>query len=196
MIVKICGVRDLPSAQACASHGADWVGLNFVTGRRRAITVEQALALLPHLGDCRPVGVFLGQTEAEIEAVCDAVPLWAAQLHGPYTAAFRARLQARGLVVIQAGWIGGLDLAAPAVDHHLVDSREPGSGQRFDPALLTARPAHRLILAGGLDPSNVAAVVRTHRPAGVDCASGIETDGAPDPRRIAAFIRAAREAVA
>lgn len=194
LIVKICGVRDVPSAQACARHGADWAGLNFVDGRRRCVPVDRAVELCSRLGDCKPVGVFLGQSEVEIEAVVAAVPLWGVQLHGSYRLGFRASLRARGLRVIQASWIGAIDLDVGGVDHFLVDNREPGSGARFDPARLDGQPVERLILAGGLRPGNVAAVVAAHRPAGVDCASGIETDGHPDPARIAAFIHAAREA--
>lgn len=196
LIVKICGVRDQASAEACATHGADWAGLNFVPGRRRQISVEIAHALIPWLGECRPVGVFLGQTEAEIDAIVEAVPLFGVQLHDAFSPAFRKGLRARGLRVIQAGWVETLKLHQTAVDHFLVEDREPGSGIRFDPAALIDRPADRLILAGGLTPENVGALVRAHRPAGVDCASGIEVDGAPDPARIGAFIRAAREAAA
>ena len=51
-------------------------------------------------------------------------------------------------------------------------------------------------LAGGLTPETVGEVIATVRPWLVDVASGVETDGAKDPAKIAAFVRAAKAATA
>ncbi|EKP95658.1 phosphoribosylanthranilate isomerase [Thermaerobacter subterraneus] len=86
-------------------------------------------------------------------------------------------------------------------DRVLLDAALPGqrggTGQRADWAaaawLARRRP---LILAGGLNPENVAEAVRAVRPWGVDVSSGVErARGVKDPERIARFIAAARAAV-
>lgn len=201
LIVKVCGVRDAASAQACAQHGATWAGLNCVPDRRRYVDPATARALIPALGDCKAVGVFLDQSEAEIARVADALGLWGVQIHGAVTPAACARLQARGHTVIRAvGVDDDFDAAtlAPFEDHvdaFLVDGREPGAGHRINLNRIKHLQTHRpVILAGGLHAGNVADAIAEARPAGVDCASGIETDGRPDPARIAAFLQAARPA--
>ena len=72
-----------------------------------------------------------------------------------------------------------------------------GTGQRVDDdfaiAVQTKIPMP-FILAGGLNPDNVAAAVRTVTPWGVDARSGVERDGAKDPTLVERFIQEARKA--
>ena len=72
-----------------------------------------------------------------------------------------------------------------------------GSGQLADLALAARLAArHRLLLAGGLTPDNVAAAIRAVRPWGVDAASGVEAaPGKKDSAKVRAFVQAAKAAL-
>ena len=76
----------------------------------------------------------------------------------------------------------------------LVDAPSPGSGKVFDWQLAEGAPrGRRLVLAGGLDPDNVAEAIRRVHPWGVDVSSGVEREvGKKDPMKVRAFVQAVR----
>jgi phosphoribosylanthranilate isomerase len=71
-----------------------------------------------------------------------------------------------------------------------------GSGQTADWTAAAPLAAEMpLLLAGGLNPGNVAEAIGVVRPWGVDVASGVESrPGVKDHGKIAAFVKAAIEA--
>jgi phosphoribosylanthranilate isomerase len=83
------------------------------------------------------------------------------------------------------------------VDAH-VEGQMGGTGRRAPWELLAGfDPGVPLILAGGLTPENVADAIRTVRPAGVDVASGVESEpGVKDADKVRRFIDNARDAAA
>ena len=75
----------------------------------------------------------------------------------------------------------------------LLDAYRPGipggTGETFDWDRIPVGLGPRIVLAGGLDPNNVADAVRRVRPYGVDVSGGVEAaKGIKDPRKIKAFI--------
>jgi phosphoribosylanthranilate isomerase len=124
--------------------------------------------------------------------------LRAVQLHGREPPEQARWLRDRLPMVIQALPAGDSRVRS-AADYGahviLLDAPSPGSGQVFDWALAAELPAgQRLMIAGGLDPSNVGAAIARAQPWGVDAVSGVESQpGVKDPIKLREFIAAARE---
>ena len=206
--VKICGVTRQGDAMDVASAGADYLGLNLWPGSRRHVDVERAAELAAAARAVRPsiavVGVFV---DADLATIVDAVAtvgLDLVQLHGREPAALTAALVARGLTVWRAAAMASADdvaaLAGQGAHAYLLDTPTAGhggSGRTFDWRLAAAAVAagHKVVLAGGLDPDNVAAAVAQVGPWAVDVASGVErAPGVKDRDRVARFVAAARAA--
>jgi phosphoribosylanthranilate isomerase len=196
-LVKICGICDAEAARTAAEAGADLIGLQFCSSRRR-ISPEEGRSIVNSL-DRRPqvVGVFIDQSEAEVEQVAAYVGLDLVQLHGTEPPAFRSSrplikaLKVRdGVVPGDREWPGAILLDAWSAD------QRGGTGRTWDWQLARSLVARRpVILAGGLNPGNVGDVVRSLRPYGVDVSSGVESAvRTKDPELVRAFVQAVREA--
>lgn len=202
--VKICGINDPHALDAAVDHGADWIGFNFFPPSPRHVTPAQARDLSARRpGGPLRVGLFVKPTEAAIAEVLAGVPLDILQLYGVDEAvpALRARFR---LPIWRAAGVDGtadLPLTLNGADGLVIEAKPPpdathpgGNATRFDWTLTRdwAAPGPWL-LAGGLDPENVAAAIGLSGAEAVDVSSGVESArGIKDPRRIAAFIRAAR----
>jgi len=200
VFVKICGVTRPADALAAVDATADAIGLNFVTTSRRCIDLETAGAILAVVPDhVMTVGIFQGYRADEILEITGALGLGAAQLHGGEGPAFTGMVAAGVKTVIKA--VAAESPSVRTVDGHgadivMLDAAVPGGGIPFEWSLvgdLVAR--HRILLAGGLRPDNVAEAIRTVRPWGVDVASGVETEPRHKDRdAIARFVAEARGA--
>ncbi|CAB4869533.1 unannotated protein [freshwater metagenome] len=122
-----------------------------------------------------------------------------AQLHGHEPITEVQWIRARLPFVIQAFAAHDRGIAAAVAgpaDVVLIDSAAPGTGQVFDWSLAEGMPGGlRLMLAGGLNPENIAAAIAQVRPWGVDVATGVESaPGTKDARKLRRFILSAKEA--
>ena len=201
MFVKICGITNEEDALMAVGLGADALGFVFAPSSRQ-VTAESARDIVKRLpADVLTIGVFRDQDPGEVTRTVLHAGLSGAQLHGHETPADaeKVRSVARVLFVGFAAGDPGLahvdDYGADAV---LLDAEVPGSGHVFDWSLAESIPiGKRVILAGGLDPRNVADGIATVRPWGVDVSSGVQVTGDPtrkDAVKVHAFIKAAREA--
>ena len=200
--VKLCGIRTPEGAEAAGASGASHAGLLFVPGRKRAIDLATAKALLPLLGGATPVSVFLDASrEAILETVSALGTDWV-QLHGDEPPELTEALAQEGLQVIRAlspAQAADTEAVARHAEHaklFLLDGASPGSGARVPEAELRALVARLPLpvwIAGGLDPSNVAAALAATGADGADVASGIEEGGHPSPARMKAFVEEARK---
>lgn len=210
VLVKVCGLSDVDQALACASAGADWLGLNFHPPSPRCIGLDRAAEIAAALpSTTRAIGVFVDEPIDRIRAAAERVGLWAVQLHGDETPADVARLgDSRVIKAFRlrsaADWPRVLAFVREvanlggALEGILVDAYVPGqaggTGQTIAEELLDLMAGTpRLILAGGLNRGNVARLVARVRPFMVDVASGVESaPGRKDPAEVAAFVRAVR----
>ncbi len=204
---KICGLTRPDEALAAVAAGADAVGFVFVPGTPRFIAAEPAAEIIRQLPPfVAKVGLFVNADTQTVARTIAQTGIDTVQLHGEETPEF-AR-QFRGAVkVIKAFRIRGaeslaaLAAYADAADAWLLDAFVPGThggtGARFDwEHAVTARGLGKaIILAGGLTPDNVAEAVRRVGPFAVDVSSGVEAaPGRKDPAKVAAFLRAVRQA--
>jgi phosphoribosylanthranilate isomerase len=208
--VKICGITRPDDGRHAARAGADAIGLVFYPPSPRYVSPRQAadiVAALPPF--VTTVGLFVDAPPEQIAALLEQVPLDMLQFHGDESPEYCAAFQRPWIKALRMR--DGVDPRAEADRYGaagarglLVDSYVPGvpggTGERFDWDRLPADPPLPLVLAGGLDPANVAEAVRRVRPWAVDVSGGVEVlgvdgrrqGGIKDPGAVSAFIRAAR----
>jgi len=198
MILKICGITNWEDAAAAMEAGANAIGFNFYSRSPRSIEPESA-ARIASMPGVRRVGVFVNETRARVEEIARIAALDVAQLHGDETPADYPATMA----VWKAARVNsGFDLTrfddCPA-EALLLDGDAGelygGAGRSFD-WRLAAGGTRRIILAGGLDASNVAAAITLVRPWGVDACSRIErAPGQKDHKKMTEFLQAAMAAL-
>lgn len=207
--VKICGVRSAEDAAKCVAAGADAVGMLLAPSPRR-ITLDEARGIVKSLPPFVTAVIVMMPSSAKeaIEAALSIHP-GAIQLQGdePPEMLERIKKSLPGTRLIKAVHVGSGHEVEKAgtyegvADAILLDTMSPnrgGSGQTHDWSVSREAAASLkmpVVLAGGLNPHNVAAAVKAVRPFAVDVASGVEAEGrVKDMALIETFIRNAREA--
>lgn len=198
VLVKICGITCLEDALAAVSFGADAIGFVFAESPRRVdpLTVAEIVRRIP--GETETVGVFANDTVDRIREILDECGLTAVQLHGDESEMFAEDLGCKVIKALRVGNGTVPDYRAFPNAVLLMDTYVPGclggTGQCFDRNLaLEAAAARPIILAGGLNPDNVAEAVAEVRPYGVDVSGGVEREpGRKDHGKLERFIRRAK----
>ncbi|MDH4368161.1 MAG: phosphoribosylanthranilate isomerase [Dehalococcoidia bacterium] len=210
--VKICGIRDRAHALAAVEAGADFIGIVFAPSQRRVAPAqarEIANAVKKISAATKVVGVFVNAPVFQISEIADFCALDVVQLSGneswedcnkivnPIIKAVRigrkspedicAELSAASKLLAGRRFVTLLDSE--------VEGKYGGTGESFnwDLAQEVAKK-FPVIIAGGLDPENVAMLIERVAPWGVDVSSGVETAGVKDASKIKAFIEAVRKA--
>lgn len=207
---KICGLCRPEDARLASEAGANYLGVILAPGPRRR-EPDEARAIWDGLSGHR-VGVFVDPTEEEVVQLAQGLRLDVVQLHGCEEPEFcrrvRETIPASVWKAVRLRDEGVLDAAldrySRSVDGVLLEGWSPkgigGVGARLDWSRLDAArrrwPSGRhLILAGGLNPGNVAAAIRAVRPDVVDVSSGVEAElGVKDPEAVRAFLREVQRA--
>lgn len=210
--VKICGLQDVEVLKSMINLPVDHIGFVFAKSKRQ-VTAQQASDLVRMIKKWEipkqpeSVGVFVNPEMEELAALLQEVKLDIIQLHGQESAQFCREVKARfGVKVFKVFSvqednerdIRNLDEYIGALDGLLLDTYDPlyggGSGQSFDWRRIepyqtwTRQEGIPLIIAGGLHPGNVGALLEQFSPDGVDVSSGVETEGIKDISKIRAFV--------
>lgn len=187
MRTKICGITRLEDAEAAVLAGAWAVGLNHWEGSPRRVGLdiaEEIGAVLKRR--CEVVGVFVNASLDEVARAAEREQLTMVQLHGDEGQQFiREAARRTGCRTIKAHRVRSQaevrSASSYGADFDLFDahrlSTRGGTGESFDWELIANRSgATPAILAGGLNPGNVAEAIATGRPDAIDVASGVEIE--------------------
>lgn len=211
--VKICGIRDVNSARMAVDAGADAIGL--LVGQRHPSSdfIDESVAqwIVYNLPALVSSVLVTHETEcAEIIKLARRIGVSTVQLHGGTTPAQVAYLREhlRGIKLVAVVHMNGAAAVAEALafdlvaDAILLDTANAKTGQVGGTGLthdwtasahIVRSSMKPVMLAGGLNPSNVAAAIAATRPFGVDVNSGTKgADGFKDPIKLAEFIAAAK----
>ena len=212
---KICGITRVSDAAAACDSGADAIGLNFYSRSKRFVDSETAGAIAKSVdGKASVFGVFVNSTVGEIQTICESVELTHVQFHGDETPDIVAELRA-ALPKMKTGRAVRIlndDLKSAqqeidawqkvGVDLVLLDAASldafGGTGTTLNwEALKQLSFDVPWLLAGGLDPTNVAEAIRLSQAVGVDVASGVEAEpGIKDSKLVQGFLSNAEHAFA
>jgi phosphoribosylanthranilate isomerase len=202
MIVKVCGITNAEDAAAAIANGANAIGFNFYAPSPRYIAPERA-AEIPTATGVRRVGVFVNESRARVEEIARIAGLDVAQLHGEETVDnYPAAVAVWKAAHVSAGFNFASFADSPA-EALLLDGPAGefygGAGISFDWQSVgqASWPVfRRIIIAGGLDASNVEHAVSIAHPWGVDACSRIEiSPGKKDHKKMLEFVRTARKAL-
>ena len=202
--VKICGVTSPEDANRAAAAGADAIGMVCAAaGAARQIDVPQAVQISRALPSfVMPVLLFADAGSEAVMSFLARIGAAMLQFHGRESAEFCCSF---GRPYLKAVAVGSTDDVLAAERSHpdaaalVLDGRRGGSGTGFDWSAVP-KPAQRskdIIIAGGLNPQNVAAAIAATDPYGVDVSSGVCQAGNPlrkDAQLVCQFVAAASSA--
>ncbi|MFQ6043705.1 MAG: phosphoribosylanthranilate isomerase [Candidatus Poribacteria bacterium] len=198
--VKICGITNLDDAIAAVEFGADALGFVFVPNTPRYIEPAKAAEIIARLPPfLTTVGLFVNDSTERIKQVADQCKLNVIQLHGQESPDFCLRFNRKVIKAFRVKDRESLTaLPEYTVSAYLLDTYVKGAmggtGVTFDWRFASdAKKYGLVILAGGLNPENVARAIQQARPYGVDVSSGIEAEpGKKDHNKLKDFIAAAK----
>lgn len=199
MMVKICGITNREDALAAAEMGASAIGLNFYRQSPRYVSPTGAAVIAAGLPEnVLKVGVFVDEPADSIARIALQVGLDVAQLHGFSECTSLPSWRAVAIVEPDDVALFSDEMA----EAYLLDTPSKtlrgGTGLTFRWEL--ARQARdlttkKIIIAGGLDETNVQQAIGEAGPWGVDACSRLEIEpGRKDRQRMKQFIEAAHGA--
>lgn len=203
--VKICGITRLDDARDAVMAGATAVGFVFSSGPRR-VGAEQVEGILGQIHpSVRRIGVFADASVEEVLSVVHRSGLDGVQLQGGEPPEMIEELRGRdpSLLLAKALRVQSRDdlgnIGDWPADVIFLDTKDPLDPARSHGSIpvewLDSFDLDRVVVSGGLTPSNVSTVVSRLRPWGVDVSSGVEeSPGRKDPTKLRSFLKEVRKA--
>lgn len=197
--IKICGLTSPKEAQFLNRNHVDFAGMVlFFPKSRRNISLEQAEQIMEMLDrKIRSVAVVVSPTREQLVQIQKAGFDYV-QIHGELSEALLKEIH---IPVWKAFNVNDLEQVKlyqnqKNIVGYVFDGADYGSGKTFDWNLLKdiPREGKLFLLAGGLNPSNVADAIRYVQPDGVDVSSGVEKDfgKGKDGEKIEQFVEQVR----
>lgn len=204
--IKICGIMNSTELSQAVLAGADGVGfiVEIDQSRHRLSAREAAdlIKLVPLF--TKSVAVIAPEDVERAVELAEKTGADVLQVHGSLSAEDMAELKGRVPQKLVATVASDCELDeigdyAASADAVLLDTlcngTLGGTGTVHDwnsSAALVKSLKVPVILAGGLNPGNVAAAIKKVGPYAVDASSGLETAGKKDPQKIFSFVREVR----
>ncbi|MCH2337384.1 MAG: phosphoribosylanthranilate isomerase [Pseudomonadales bacterium] len=189
-------------ALGAVAAGCSAIGLNFYQNSRRRVSLASSEAIIGRIGrEVKIVAVFVDPEVEEVVSVVEKLHVDYLQFHGDEPAKFCEQFQVPYLKAQSV--VEGFDFEEFSDNYHratalMLDSstgrERGGTGTTFDWTLWPTSTTRKIILAGGLDATNVAQAIKSTNPWAVDVASGIEKGAGPakDVQKMEAFMREVR----
>ena len=200
--VKICGITSPEQALMAQQSGADAIGLVIYEKSPRYVDIEQAANIRAVISQSTlAIALLVNPSESLVKQVISEVKPDYIQFHGDETAEFCHQFNVPFIRAVRMR--EGLDIEAEVAAYKAEggflfdawnDDLYGGTGHSFDWSRLPDSADYKLILAGGLNQSNVAQAVSITNPYMVDVSGGVEASpGVKDPVKVKAFITQAKK---
>lgn len=208
--IKICGIKTKEEIEIINRYPVHYIGFIFAKSKRQ-INIEKAKQLRELVReDIHVVGVFVNQSEAFIKQAIDVANLQVIQLHGDLDSDKQIAEKAlawkvastcslkevwKSILVKNKDSLKEINQIKSYVDRVLLDAyakgAKGGTGQTFQWDLLDMIDSkHDIILAGGLNPKNIAQAIQEVNPYMLDLNSGLETELIKDEEKITQAFKA------
>lgn len=189
MWIKICGMTTAAAVAAALDAGVEAIGFVFAESLRQLTPADAARLAVPARGRVTCVAVTRHPSQQALDEIIAIFGPDALQTDATDLTRLRVPAELHTLPVLRGNPPAG---SLPA--RVLFEGLASGTGQTCDwPSARGLARRTELVLAGGLNPVNVAAAIAAVQPFGVDVSSGVESrPGHKDPAAIARFVRAVR----
>ncbi len=192
--IKICGLSRPEDIKTANEILPDYIGFMLWQPSKRHVTADRAHELKALLDKrIKAVGVFVDEDVDIVADLANSGVIDIIQLHGSeddgYISLLRQKTDKKIIKAYKVRSAEDVEAAGKSTaDMVLLDSGSGvgGTGNSFDWSLIRGIKRD-YILAGGLDPDNVADAVKQIRPFAVDVSSGVETDGVKDRQKMIRF---------